>query len=241
MPNKPKVTTNIQDLPPEVLPLIRLHLNGPRSNGNQRGMTANESSVFTGLLYYILERPIANSIVSVSISTYTYFDSDLQDHLRLISKLPRLEMLKIGPQSLRSALKSNLRFRTLKALMMDTVSFVAPPSLLRDRRQIFPKLATFFIESNNFVHWMTKKMGYMPNCIEKDNLHHVEQYWTDFIEDNGSSKPNYTKEVYEIFYRNEERLTLLWADSRKVCRTIKVSNVPLSILMPIVNSNTSHQ
>ncbi|TIB80792.1 hypothetical protein E3Q08_03658 [Wallemia mellicola] len=84
-------------------------------------------------------------------------------------------------------------------------------------------------------------MGYMPNCIEKDNLHHVEQYWTDLIEDNGSSKPNYTKEVYEIVYRNEERLTLLWVDSRKVCRTIKVSNVPLSILMPIVNSNTSHQ
>ncbi|TIB96910.1 hypothetical protein E3Q17_03647 [Wallemia mellicola] len=84
-------------------------------------------------------------------------------------------------------------------------------------------------------------MGHMPNCIEKDNLHHVEQYWTDLIEDNGSSKPNYTKEVYEIVYRNEERLTLLWADSRKVCRIIKVSNVPLSILMPIVNSNTSHQ
>lgn len=88
---------------------------------------------------------------------------------------------------------------------------------------------------------MTKEMGYMPNCIEKDNLHHVEQYWTDLIEDNGSSKPNYTKEVYEIFYRDEKCLTLLWADSRQVCRTIKVSNVPLSILMPIVNSNTSHQ
>ena len=94
MPNKRKVTTNIQDLPPEVLevitsfsdscdhfnlrltccalynsirlPLIRLHLNGPRSNGNQRGMTANETYVFTGLLHHILQRPIANNIVYVT-------------------------------------------------------------------------------------------------------------------------------------------------------------------------------
>lgn len=102
---------------------------------------------------------------SASISTRTYFDSELQDHLRLISKLPRLEMLKIGPQSFLSILKPNIRFRTLKALMMDKFSFVAPPSFLRGKRHIFPKLATFYVESRNFVHCMTKKKKVIPLIV----------------------------------------------------------------------------
>ncbi|TIC11199.1 hypothetical protein E3Q13_04429 [Wallemia mellicola] len=257
MPNKPKVTTNIQDLPPEVLevitsfsdscdhfnlrltccalynsirlPLIRLHLNGPRSNGNQRGMTANETYVFTGLLHHILQRPIANNIVSVSISTDTVSISDIIKHIRLISKLPQLEMLKIGPEDYRAILHSELPFLSLKVLALEGYPDLPPREEVESRINLLPNLTTFFSKSGNYVYCTTKKRDYISKRIKRSRLHRIEQYCTELFEDSGPDKPNYMREVHELLYHDEGGITLSWADNRKLCRRIKVQDVHMNV------------